>query len=126
MFIRFLNLIIIVDVIIEFSCRSDSNNNRIIHSATKKPFGSYLIKFLTPETKYPVELTDFSNDSTTKWFKYGSQKYVDQLETFGSLLSFNKTKQRNNLVLKSFNKNILDHYETQPLFDDNQLGIDEG
>ena len=87
---------------------------------------SYLIKYLTPETKYPVELTDFSNDSTTKWFKYGSQKYVDQLETFGSLLSFNKTKQRNNLVLKSFNKNILDHYETQPLFDDNQLGIDEG
>ena len=114
-------------LILSVQCLFGSDNQKLLNSAKKQePTGSYLIKYLTPETKYPVELTDFSNDSTTKWFKYGSQKYVDQLETFGSLLSFNKTKQRNNLVLKSFNKNILDHYETQPLFDDNQLGIDEG
>lgn len=93
-----------------------------------QPSGSYLIKYLTPDTEYPVEMHDYSKKNTTKWFKYGSHAYVDELKELDMLFSFNKSHGHsgNNLVFKKYAPILLDHYETQPLFDEALLGVDEG
>ena len=80
---------------------------------------SYFIKFLTPGTKYPIELVDDSNDSKTQWYKYGAQDYVSNLKHLPKgFLSFqNNYHGGTSLMINNFTSNtkfLLDHYEPQP------------
>ena len=51
----------------------------------------YLIKFLTPHTLYPNKLVDHTNPvagTDVKWFKYGSNCFIDQLDQHQSYYTF--------------------------------------
>lgn len=88
---------------------------------------SYNIKYVTSKSSFPIELTDFTDSPTTRWFKYGSQSFVDELLQFDNYYTFIRSKTNgNNLAFKRPDNSIyeisdksflLDHYETQPDFD---------
>lgn len=88
---------------------------------------TYLIKFLTPRTVYPIKLVDHTTpvpNRHVKWLKYGSSYYIDQLDQHQNYfrmereyLSSNHSSTsgpRTNLVILNYdgrNNFILDHYE---------------
>jgi hypothetical protein len=67
---------------------ADSAANRYgIDSIGQNPLHSdedvFLIKFLHPYTEYPVKLVDHTPpvlDTTVRWFKYGSNYFIDELD----------------------------------------------
>ncbi len=89
--------------------------------------GTYNIKYISSKSTLPIELTDHTESPTTRWFKYGSQNYVDELPQFDKYYKFHKSKTNgNNLVFRKQEKRVfedsekaflLDHYETQPDFE---------
>jgi hypothetical protein len=84
---------------------------------------NYLIKFITPFTEYPVRLIDNfgSYESTnsimdkSKWFKHGSNCFVDELDQSSKYFSteINLNGGINLLILKydATTNLVLDHYE---------------
>ena len=88
---------------------------------------SYNIKYVSSKSSFPIELKDYTDSPTTRWFKYGSQNFVDELPQFDNYFTFTRSKTNgNNLAFKRPDKLIyedsdksflLDHYETQPNFD---------
>ncbi|RNA01624.1 hypothetical protein BpHYR1_008154 [Brachionus plicatilis] len=80
----------------------------------------FRLKFVTPYTEFPVRLKDnFGYLRNTKWFKYGSDCFVDQLDYFKDYFTFEdqNTQSSNpslNLLITDFNNQsfaLLDHYE---------------
>lgn len=105
-----------------YKCSQISNQNLVNNVLT-----SYFIKFFTPSTKFPIELIDYSNDSKTKWYKYGSQNYISKLKQLpAGFLSFQSNSHGgNSLIINNFTKHskfLLDHYETQPSDIENIIG----
>ena len=107
-----------------------TKKNQIIRSDKNNEY--FRLKFITPYTKFPVRLKDnFGNLKNTKWFKYGSNCFVDQLDNFKKFFSFENQMMHNsnseiNLLITDFNNQsffMLDHYEPRHgQLDQNFLG----
>lgn len=91
---------------------------------------SFLIKFLTSFTEYPVRLVDnfgsYESSNTviekSKWFKHGSNSFVDELDQSSKYFSteINSNGGVNLLLLNYDTKTniLLDHYEPYHYKDD--------
>lgn len=79
------------------------------------------LKFLTPNTKYPVILKDhYGRNNNTQWYKHGSKEYIDQLPMWNTYFKIQQDQFFNdsqNLLLLNFDYYnpstlpLLDHYE---------------
>ncbi len=98
------------------------------HHIRDNSLNAYKLKYLTPYTNYPVKLIDHFGTyettnavvSTTRWFKYGTSKYIDTLNNETLLdghyfaTEVNDVNGAVNLYLLDYDRKnnfLLDHYE---------------
>lgn len=96
---------------------SDNKNSNQEPSLSKMDGDSYLLKYLTPYTEYPTRLIDYNDasDSSTKWFKFGSDCYIDELDKSDKYFTTEyDSNGAINLLILSYDRKtnfLLDHYE---------------